>query len=108
MEAPTVYEKLLTDDTVGSGKVGPARAARCKEWVAYADFKAGSTAGTYVVEVAPHIDYAGTWKSKGTLVWAAASSIVSLNFTGIEGAIRIRNTVAVANGVADIYLIGRW
>lgn len=109
MSLAIVNEKLLTNDTVGTGTIGPAKAARCKEWVAYVDFKVGTTAGTYKVESAPYDGYAGTWKSLGDLAWAAANAIVSLNFTGIHGAIRIRNTVAVAGGGfgADVFLIGR-
>lgn len=105
--SPSLYEKLLTADTSGTGTIGSGRASRCKEFVAYVVFGLGTTVGTYKVESAPFAEYTGTWKSLGDLAWSAANTAVSLNFTGIHGALRIRNTVVVLGGSADVYLIGR-
>ena len=82
------------------------RASCIRELRAYADFGAGVTAGTLLVETASHEDYAGDWATVGTMAWAAASGTKTVAITGLYAAIRLRWSVAVAGGVADVTVLG--
>lgn len=96
-------QKLLTLDTVGtSTPLGDDTGGKAANTMVTVRFSAGTTAGTYVVEVADDVAFAGTWALLGTITWAVANSIKTALVTGPWKALRVRNTVAVANGSAEV------
>lgn len=92
---------------LAAATLGPGTATRAKEWVAYAKFGAGTTAGVVTVEAASDPNDAGTWASIGTLSWSAASKTEKLNFTGIHSAIRARISTNVVGGTVTVDIAGR-
>jgi len=77
---------------------------KCQRSVIYVIFGAGTSAGTFVVEEAPYEGYTGTWAVIATLAWAAVTSVKSANIQGPHGALRIRCSVAMVGGTADVYV----
>lgn len=68
----------------------------------YVSWDHTSSAGVITVETAPDINYAGTWKSLGTITWAAIDSVGLLTVTGALAALRARVTTVVTAGTAAI------
>lgn len=79
---------VLNNASSGSGTVSPHAAAT--KFAVEVEWGLGTTAGSVVVETAPHKDYAGTWNNKTTFSWAAADSIDEWRGDGPFGAVRVR------------------
>lgn len=82
------------------------RLGNVRESCVYVHFGAGTTAGTFVVEACHDESFTGTWANVGTIAWSAASKVEKAAITGIHRALRVRCSVVVANGTADVYIIG--
>ena len=100
-------KRVLINVTTGNAAFGPAVCSRAKEWVAYAEWSVGTTAGVVTVESAPYEGYLGTWQSLGTLTWTAADRADELNFTGFHLAIRFRVSTTVTGGTVTVWAGGR-
>ena len=106
MEKAT-YSQRVTGVTTGVVMtLGPAIVSRLRELAFYTTFGAGTTAGVFAVECAPDPDYAGTWHSLGTMTWGAANTIKYVGVAGVHLAIRVRATTPVADGTANIDVVG--
>lgn len=80
--------EVLTNATSGSGTRSPHPAST--KFMVEVEWGVGTTAGSVVVETAPHDAYAGTWNNKTTFSWAAADSIDEWRGDGPFGAVRVR------------------
>lgn len=85
---------------------GSSITSRIRELAVYVAFPANSGAGTLLVESGPHEGYTGTWSTEATLAWAAAGAVKKAAVTGVHGALRLRWSVAVDVGLADIDILG--
>lgn len=96
-------EQVLTNDTAGTSKTfGDDIGGRAGNTMVTVRFGAGTGTGTYVVEVSDDPLFAGTWAVIATIAWAVANSIKTGLVTGPWKALRIRNTVAVTGGTANV------
>lgn len=75
---------------------------KCTRIVVYIKFSAGTSAGTFVVEASHDKDFAGTWDVVATIPWVAADSVKTAIINGPYKAARVRCSVAVVGGSADI------
>ena len=62
----------------------------------------GVGAGSFVIETAPVQDYTGTWAILQTLAWSAAASVSHWSHVGALSALRVRVSVALTGGTADV------
>jgi hypothetical protein len=76
---------------------------KCNKVIVYINFGAATTAGTFVVEVSHDPDFTGTWETIGTVAWAAANSAKSVTVNGPHQAMRVRSSVAVVGGSANVW-----
>jgi hypothetical protein len=75
---------------------------KCTKITVYIVFGAGTSAGTFVVEASHDKDYAGSWDIIATIPWVAASTVETAIVNGPYKAARVRCSVAVVGGTADI------
>lgn len=69
------------------------------------DFKAGVTAGVFILETAPFSGYTGAWHPLITVTFAGAAPRVMSGTAENGGRVgRVRVSSAVADGVADAYV----
>jgi hypothetical protein len=76
---------------------------KCTKITIYIAFSAGTSAGTFVVEVAHDPTFTGVWDVVATIPWVAANSVESAVVNGPYRAVRVRCSVAVVGGTADIH-----
>ena len=59
----------------------------------------GSSSGTFIIEEAPIVSYAGVWSVLGTLTFTAGTAVAAFHCPpGAYGAIGVRMTVAPTGG----------
>lgn len=80
--------ELLSNASSGSGTRQPHPAST--KFTVEVEWGTGTTAGSVVVETAPHKDWAGTWNNKTTFAWSAAGVVDEWRGDGPFGAIRTR------------------
>lgn len=88
MSAHAKVTELLTNATSGSGTRQPHPAST--KFTVEVEWGTGTTAGSVVVETAPHQNYAGAWNNKTTFAWAAAGNVDEWRGDGPFGAVRTR------------------
>jgi len=66
------------------------------------EFGAATSAGTLLIEAANSPSYGGTWATLATIAWAAADTIKTGLVTGPWKALRLRWSISVANGPANV------
>jgi hypothetical protein len=89
-----------------SGVLGPRTVALHPHHGIDIRWGAGVSAGAFVIETAPKEDYTGTWAILQTLAWSAASMNSHWSHVGALAALRVRVSVDLVGGTADVDYTG--
>lgn len=95
----TSASTLNTASVVGAGFM-----PRCRETAIYAQWGAGVTTGTIVVESAHDQAYTGTWANMATVAWTSQLKEDIVQITGVHNAIRTRVSGALAGGTINTWI----
>jgi hypothetical protein len=96
------YQDMAEPGTFALAAVGAVNIlGQSRYHAVYVEWGADTTAGSIVVEHAPHKDYTGTWKNLATFNWATAGILDAWLGEGAYGAIRVRVATAVAGAAGS-------
>lgn len=92
---------LLSNALTGNGGASPL--GQSSHFNVTVRWPAGTSAGSVIIEAAPHKDFGGTWSNLTTFTWATADSIDIWRGTGPFGAIRARIGTTVVSSADGVY-----